>query len=350
MSVPVKRAGLLGLALVVASAGAWGQSRQTAQQHPAHQRGQHGEHAAHHQQATGVKLDVKDNAAAQVMTLRVGPLNLPAHSGHMAVAQAPDLYLTIPFDGWIVAYHPRLTDANGEMIPPKMLHHVAFWNTARSDFLCPNKEEHIFGAGGEMNDWPVLPGFGYRVQPGERIRINTMFHNPTGTDYPQAYIEVRMEYRRAETGEVWRSVYPAWFDVERCGSSSYDLAAGINVTAGEFTVGYAGMLLGVGGHLHDYGERLVLENITRKEQIATLNSELDPAGQILSMPIATFTNSGGYRMNPGEKIRVTATYNNRTGQALPDGAMGIVVGYFLPDDDAAMAALKRDPKKVATRE
>ncbi len=34
---------------------------------------------------------------------------------------------------------------------------------------------------------------------------------------------------------------------------------------------------------------------------------------------------------------MTASYDNPTGQRLPHGAMGIVVGYFLPDDDARMA-------------
>jgi hypothetical protein len=32
---------------------------------------------------------------------------------------------------------------------------------------------------------------------------------------------------------------------------------------------------------------------------------------------------------------------------LRDGAMGIVVGYFVPDEDTAMAALRRTPKPVA---
>ena len=66
-------------------------------------------------------------------------------------------------------------DGAGQPEPGRLLHHVAFYNTARPDFLCPNKQEHIFGAGGEMNDWPALPGVGYRVRKGDRIRISTMF-------------------------------------------------------------------------------------------------------------------------------------------------------------------------------
>ena len=156
------------------------------------------------------RLEVQDDAAAQVLTVRVGPLNLPANSDHTAVAQAPTLFLEVPFDGWIVAYHPRLVDGAGHTEPSRLLHHVAFYNTARPDFLCPNKQEHIFGAGGELNDWPALAGFGYRVHPGDRIRVSTMFHNPTETSYPQSWLEVKLDYRSAAKGEPLKSVYPAW--------------------------------------------------------------------------------------------------------------------------------------------
>ncbi len=304
---------------------------------------QHEHHPmARHKIAAGVKLDVQDHAAAQVLTVRLGPLNLPAYSDHMAVAQPPNLFLTIPFDGWIIAYHARLVDDAGKPLPGRLLHHVGFWNTARPDFLCPNKQEHIFGAGGEMNDWPAVPGVGYRVAPGDRIRINTMFHNPTAVSHPETYIEVRMEYKQLlADGPQLKNVYPTWFDVQRCGNSGYDLSPGKNVTSGEFTLGYSGVLLGVGGHMHDYGRRLELVNVTRTEPVAQLESKLDAEGRILSMPIVTFAERGGYRLNQGERIKVTATYDNPTGKPLPDGAMGIVVGYFLPDNDTSLAALKR---------
>ncbi len=313
-------------------------------------RAQHEHHGMAHKTAEGVKLDIRVDAAAQAITLRLGPLDLPAQTDHRGVAQAPDFFWVVPFDGWMVAYHPRLVDAAGQPEPGRLLHHVAFWNTGRSDFLCPNKEEHIFGAGGEMNDWPGVPGYGYRVSKGQRIRIETMFHNPTGTAYPQIYLEVRIEYRAAgaQPAQV-KSVYPSWFDVMRCGDSGYDLQLGKNVTTGVITLRHSGTLLGVGGHLHDFGQRLVLENLTRREEVAALDAKLDAQGRIVSMPVVTFYDRGGYRLNRGERLRVTSTYENPLGKPLADGAMGIVVGYFLPDNDAEMAALLRKERK-ATRD
>ena len=285
---------------------------------------------------------VHDDPAAQVLTVKLGPLSLPAHIGHMQAAQPRPQFFQIPFDGWIVAYHPRLLDGAGNPIPGRLLHHVAFYNTDRPDFICPSKQEHIFGAGGEMNDWPATPGFGYRVQRGDRIRITSMFHNPTSTSYPAAYLQVRIEYRKlGSAGAPLQSVYPTWLDVKGCGDSSYDLKPGRNVTVGEVSMRYSGILLGVGGHMHDYGHELLLKNLTRKQTVASLPANLDSGGHILSMPIVLFMKEGGYRVIPGDRMQITAVYDNPTGRLLRQGAMGIVVGYFLPADPQQFTRLHR---------
>ena len=287
-------------------------------------------------------LAVKDDPAAQLLTIKLGPLNLPAYTGHMHASQPRPQFLKIPFDGWIVAYYPHLVDGSGNPIPGRLLHHVAFYNTSRPDFVCPNKQEHIFGAGGEMNDWPATPGFGYRVHPGDRIRISSMFHNPTATSYPSAYLEVRIEYRKiGGAGTPLKSVYPTWLDVKSCRDSSYDLKPGRNVTTGNVTMDYPGILLGVGGHMHDYGRELVLTNSTRKQTVASLAAKLDASGHMLSMPIVLFMNQGGYKVAKGDRMQITATYQNPTGHLLREGAMGIVVGYFLPADPQQFEQLHR---------
>src|SRR5579863_5037235 len=109
----------------------------------------HAQHDMEHMRmmprATNVKLDVTNDENAHVLMLRLGPLNLPAHAG-MNVAQAPNLTMTVPFDGWFIGYRPSLVDETGNPRPNRLLHHVAVYNLARADFLCPSKPEHIFGA------------------------------------------------------------------------------------------------------------------------------------------------------------------------------------------------------------
>ena len=304
-----------------------------------------------HAIAKGVKIEQNVDAATHTITLREGPLSLPAHTDHMKMPQPPDLFWTVPVDGWLLAYHPKLVDAAGKTVPGTVLHHTAFWNVNRSDFLCPNKEEHIFGAGSELTDWAEIPGYGYRVQKGDKIRIETMVHNPTDTSYDAAYLEVQIPY--AEPGAAGappvKSVYPAWMDVKSCGSSGYDLPAGKTTQTGTATVKYEGALLVAGGHLHDYGHELVLEDVTKKETVVTLDAKVDAQGRLESVPVVMFVDKGGYKFNKGDQLKITASYDNTTGKLRRWGAMGIVVGYFMPTDDAVMASLRRVKKTVAMR-
>jgi hypothetical protein len=301
----------------------------------------------HHAAAKGVKLDAKVDAAGRTITLRVGPMNLPAHTSHMKMPQPPDLVWEIQIDGWLLAYHPKLVDASGNVVPGTVLHHVAFWNENRADFLCPNKEEHIFGAGSEMTDWAEISGYGYRVEKGNKIRIETMMYNPTATSYDKTYLEVVIPFQDA-SGDAntapRKNVYPAWMDVKSCGDSSYDVPAGKSEKTGSVIVKYDGVLLGVGGHMHDYGKQIVLEDASRKETVATLDAKSDDQGHLESMPVKLFLQEGGYKFAKGDVLKISATYENPTGKLLRDGAMGIAVGYFAATDDAKMAALRRNSK------
>ena len=294
-------------------------------------------------------LGFVNDEVSHVLTVTLGPVNLPAHAGHMNHVQRLPQFFDIPFDGWIIAYHPSLTDAAGNKIPGQLLHHVAFYNTARPDFVCANKDEHIFGAGGELRDWPATPGFGYRVQRGDRIRVTSMFHNPTATPYPDAYLQVRIEYQPAGAVEL-HSVYPAWLDVKECGRSDYDLQPGRNENTGTNRINFSGVLIGVGGHLHDYGRELVLTNETTHQQVAKLDAAVDAQGHLISMPLVLFADRGGYHLNKGDELKTTAIYDNTSGKPLHDAAMGIAVAYFLPDDPQQMSALHRPAARSGARD
>ncbi len=315
---------------------------------PQHEHGGFMQGGMHHAIAKGVKLEQNIDQPTHTITLRVGPMTLPALTDHMKMPQPPDLTWEIPFDGWLLGYTPGLVDAAGNEVPGRILHHVAFWNENRADFLCPNKEEHIFGAGGELTNWAVIPGYGYYVKKGDRIRIETMVYNPTSTSYDKVFLEVRIPFVEAPLGAkavpLPKSVYPAWMDVQSCRDSGYDLKPGQNVTVGSVQLKYDGVLLGVGGHMHDYAQELLLQSSRHKEALAVLPAKVDEQGQLLSMPVITFFETGGYALSAGDKLTVTATYNNTTGKLLRDGAMGIVVGYFVPTNATLVTALRRTPR------
>lgn len=324
----------------------WGQAEQQEVRH-------HGMmHAAEtgHPISQTAKLTVADNPASHELTVRIGPVSLPANVEQGPLAQPPMLWLSIPFDGWLTGYHPSIVDGKGHALPSELLHHVAFYDTARSDFLCATKEEHIFGAGPEMTDWPSIPGYGYRVHKGDRLRIATMFDNPTAKNYREAFLEVRVEYQPANAESAGlKDIYPAWFNVTECGESGYDLSPGESTRTGVFKLQYSGRLLGVGGHLHDYGQWLVLKNERTNQTIATLEADLDSKGRIIAVPVELFAQQGGVPLRSGDVLSVTDAYNNPTGKMIADGAMGIVVGYFLPDQQSQFSASRPVDERPQTR-
>jgi len=301
----------------------------------------------HHQIAANVVLGQTINPAAHTITLRVGPMTLPANTSHRNMPQPRDLTWAIPVTGWLLSYHPRIVDASGNSVPGTVLHHVAFWNENRSDFLCPNKEEHIFGAGGELTDWASVPGFGYRVQKNDQIRVETMIHNPTPTSYDQAFLEIEIRYLDDVFPGPVKNFYPAWMDVAVCGNSGYDLPVGPSEKSGSVVVKFDGVLLGVGGHMHDFAKQIVLENTARKETIATLQAKTDDKGHLQYMPVVTFFATGGQKISAGDQLKITASYDNPTGKLLRQGAMGIVVGYFVPADDGLFTAFRHAAKNPA---
>ncbi|HET6199693.1 MAG: hypothetical protein ACHQJX_06920, partial [Candidatus Acidiferrales bacterium] len=61
------------------------------------------------------------------------------------------------------------------------------------------------------------------------------------------------------------------------------------------------------------------------------------------IPVVLFADRGGFTVHRGDLLEVTDAYNNPTGKSLPDSAMGIVVGYFLPDDPSAFTTLRHQP-------
>jgi hypothetical protein len=152
-------------------------------------------------------------------------------------------------------------------------------------------------------------------------------------------------------------------DVASCGNSGYDLPPGPSKKVGSVPVRYSGILLGVGGHMHDYAQQLTLEvsgvassevkvpeaETSRTEfalankQVAVLPAKVDNHGHLLNIPVVTFFQTGGYPIAADNKFTVTATYNNPTGKLLRDGAMGIVVGYFVPLNTTALNSLRHSP-------
>jgi hypothetical protein len=116
---------------------------------------------------------------------------------------------------------------------------------------------------------------------------------------------------------------------------AYDLPPGYSEKSWEGRPAVAGRILGVGGHLHQYGLALRLEDLTAGKVIWEAQPILDEDGNLIGMPVKKFFWRLGVKVRPDHTYRLTAIYDNPTGEVIPDGAMGALGGVFLPARGAA---------------
>ena len=88
-------------------------------------------------------------------------------------------------------------------------------------------------------------------------------------------------------------------------------------------------MLAAGGHLHQYGTALRLTDVTANEVLWEARPELDSARVVESMPIKYFL-PFGLKLDPDHVYRLTAEYDNPTGEVIPGGGMGALGGIVLP--------------------
>ena len=94
-----------------------------------------------------------------------------------------------------------------------------------------------------------------------------------------------------------------------------------------------GKIVGLGGHMHDYGRLIEFVDATTGEVIYQAAPVADSTGHIASVPTSRLYGWTGLGVHvvPDHRYRVTVYYDNPTGQAVPDGGMGVVGGLFVPD-------------------
>ena len=275
-------------------------------------------------------LEVVHDAAAREIVLEIGPLDLPANASHHEVAQPQAQTGSVPVAGWIHGFRVEVVDGEGRAVPQTVLHHV--------NVISPGERElfsqimlRIAAAGQETGPTELPRLIGYRVREGQPLLVTAAFHNPTSQDYRGARLRVRMRY----TAEgVWLrplSVYPLYMDVMPPASvHAYDMPPGRSEKSWEASPAVAGRLLGVSGHLHKYGVALRLENVTTGELLWEAAPIVDEDGEVVGMPVTRFFRTFGVPLRPDHVYRLTAVYDNPTGETIPDGAMGALGGVFIP--------------------
>jgi hypothetical protein len=313
-----------------------------------------------------VRLTLDEVAREVVVDL--GPFDVPAMEpgnasshGHGAMAGAapgthgeasPLMPFAWPIDGWLQGFQVRVTDGQGRELPRHVLHHMIGVNFDRRQLAYPIPER-FFGIGTETADVALPSSLGVPMAEGQQLALYASWHNDTGHDLGPVYVRVAMDYTSREGGADVTDVLPAYFDTDYVvgGDNTWDVPPGRSERAWDFTVPVSGGLLGVTGHLHDFGHHVRLEDAETGEVLVRLDGQRDEEGRLLAVETRFFRKWLGLRSDPlrllaGHRYRVVGVYDNPGDETIADGAMAHIVGVFSPDDVAAWPTLDKQSELV----
>lgn len=251
-----------------------------------------------------------------------------------------------PISGWLRGAAVELEDSAGRALPQALLHHINLLNFDRRQLVHP-AVERMYAAGQETRPILLPPTVGIPVREGMRIGLLMAF---SPAEIPAGSL-IRLRVKWSPSTMVPRplDVYPVLLDVGfRPGQSpAYDLPPGESERSFEFTLPVAGRVLGVGGHLHDYGRALTLEDVSRERVVVSLEARLNDRGAIESVPVRLFGVTGNGRpLAAGRPYRLRVSYDNRAGRELRNGAMGEMALLFAPARGARWPQLELDDPAI----
>ena len=276
------------------------------------------------------------------LVVELPPVDVPAATRGEIMVGLPLCRVLVPVSASLHSARVELLDASGHELPRAMLHHFNLTDPDHRELFLPIGM-HLLAASKET---PVITVprllFGLPLARGQRLIAGAMLANST----PQAYhrVRVRLVLHFTPGGRPWPlyRAYPWDIDVQYplgrpgTGSKAFDLPPGRTERSWEGSPSISGTILGLGGHLHDYGVGLVLRDVTTGKLLWSGAPTTDRAGRVTSFPLARFYRwyRLGLHVVSTHRYRLTAIYDNPTGHVIRDGGMGAVAGLFVPDRGA----------------
>jgi hypothetical protein len=251
-----------------------------------------------------------------------------------------------PVDGWFRGFRVELVDGEGRSVPSHVIHHMIMVNFSRRQLLY-SAAERLMGIGTETEEVSVPKTIGVPMKPGMDLGMYIAWHNDTGHDLRGVQLKLIMLWTPKNQNPPPVNALPIYMDVNLTvgGTNTFDVPPGKSSKAYEFTLPTSGRLLGVGGHMHDYGSRVRLEDAESGKVLTEVVATRAPDGKLVKVSRKLFGVSGsGLRLKANHRYRVVGEYNNPTGELRVKGAMASMVGLFVPDDIKKWPSIDpRDP-------
>jgi len=261
------------------------------------------------------------------------------HGGHDSSMKTPLVPLVWPVDAGITGFKLGVFSGDGTPLPRDLIHHLNTLNFDRRELLYP-VPTRLIAIGSDTPDTKVPNSYQVVVERGDNLGWYIMWNNDTGQAIEDVYVELVLPY-----GELDKEVDPItslYLDTNLYigNETSFDLPPGRFEKSYEFEVPTGGKLLAAGGHVHDYGLEVRVEDVETGKVLFRLESQRDEEGRVSGVEMKIFRRffnlfDASIELKPNHPYRIVGVYHNPTGETLPGAGMAQIGGLFKPHDPAA---------------
>lgn len=318
--------------------------------------------------ATEHGLRVRVDSAHHTVVLGAGTYDLaPAMAempgmpmGMMSMDMSSLLRFTWPVTGWIRGVRLRVTDGAGKLLSSRLIHHINVINFGRRQLFYPIPER-LLALGEETGDIRVPATVGIPVSAAMPMAMVIAWHNHSPNELKGVSVEMTVEYSPTNLVPKPVSVMPVYLDVMNpvAADVDFDLPAGPFTKSREFKLPLSGRIIGAGGHEHDFGTGLTLDDVTdpaKTHQVVHVATKRNAKGQLISMEqLLPGITGDGIKLQEGHSYRLTGGYENPTGKSIEKGAMIHMILLYVPDHgeqwpklDTTDADWKKDVARLVT--
>jgi hypothetical protein len=286
------------------------------------------------------------DSARRVVLITLGPCRVPA-MGAMRMDGMSEMGMMMhgpghedvrvhfrwPADVWMRSFDLQLFDAaHHRLDQPTTMHHMELLNFDRRQLVYP-MVERVFGMGEETSAASVPKTVGVPLDAGTDMGLYVMWNNHGDRDLEGVTFQLAIRYSPRNLSPRPTLVLPFKADVNIHPGfgDAFDLPPGGGSRSAVFTVGTSGRLLAVGGHLHDYGKELRLEDARTGRVLARVTARRTPDGKVTGVTHGLYGVLGrGPHLKAGRPYRLVAVYAGSPADSIR-GAMGLMGGIFAPD-------------------
>jgi hypothetical protein len=268
----------------------------------------------------------------------MGTVDMPGMSKMAMMGHGPGnedvrVHFRWPANVWMRSFDLRLFDKDHKRLnQPTTMHHMELLDFDRRQVLYP-MVERVFGMGEETGSAKIPKSVGLPLDAGMDMALYVMWNNHTDTAIKGVTFQLTIDYSPRNLVPKPTIVLPFKADVNihPGAGDAFDLPPGGGSRSAVFTMDVSGRLLAAGGHLHDFGKELRLEDVATGKVLARVKAQRKPNGEVTGVSHSLYGILGrGPHLIAGRQYRLVAVYQGSPTDSIR-GAMGLMGGIFAPD-------------------